>query len=170
MWFWSPGLKGLFWVVYVVLITHYTTMVLCIITPSCIYSTLYISLPFTAGPTATIASFTHINASATRIQWTVDNLPQSRIINGYTLKYTATTTGSTLTVETAGQLNHAVLSGLMPFTEYTVLIRMRTVHGEGKWSNSRHFMTLPSGQCCLWMSNAWEMQRIHTYVHTYMYI
>ena len=115
------------------------------------YNVLYILLyycnsPFTAGPTVTIAPVTHINASAVRVDWTSYNLPKARIITGYTLKYTATATGSTFVAERAALANHAVLSGLMPYTEYSVVIRMRTEHGEGKWSNTSQFMTLPSGQ------------------------
>ena len=100
-----------------------------------------------AVPTVTIAFIEHINASAIRIEWTLDNMPQPRIITGYTLRYTATETDSTLTVSTTGSLNYAVLTGLMPYTNYTMMIRMKTKHGNGQWSNSSQFMTASSGQC-----------------------
>ena len=100
-----------------------------------------------AAPTVTIAFIEHINASAIRIEWILDNLPQPRIITGYMLRYTATETDFTLTVDTTGPLNHAVLTGLMPYTNYSVMNRMRTEHGDGQWSNSSQFMTASSGQC-----------------------
>lgn len=108
-----------------------------------------ISLPFTVGPAVTIESLTPINASSIHIQWTVDNMPQAHIITGYTLKYFTATTDPTFTLHPAKQSNHVIQSGLMPYTEYTVMVRVETVHGEGEWSDGRLVMTLSSGQSSL---------------------
>jgi len=102
-----------------------------------------------------------VNSTSLYVTWGVPELPRG-IIEFYQVDYSSVCSATTR-MNTTANSTHTYLSGLSPFTVYTVRVRAFTVEF-GNFSVERRRMTSEAGELKL------NMKAKHEYVHTYVYV
>ena len=77
---------------------------------------------------------TTVNATAVQVRWSAPSQPNG-VITWYEITYQALPSGSALKQEVDGSSLSLVLSGLRPFTEYSVSVRAATGRVLKQWGN-----------------------------------
>ena len=111
-----------------------------------------------------------VNSTSLYVTWAVPELPRG-IIEFYQVEYSSICSATTR-MNTTANSTHTYLSGLSPFTEYTVHVRAFTVEF-GNFSVERRRMTSEAGELKLNMNAHIHVQyahiRICTCPHTFAY-
>ena len=102
-----------------------------------------------------------VNSTSLYVTWGVPELPRG-IIEFYQVEYSSVCSATTR-MNTTANSTHTYLSGLSPFTVYTVRVRAFTVEF-GNFSVERRRMTSEAGELKL------NMKAKHEHVHTYVYM
>ena len=102
-----------------------------------------------------------VNSTSLYVTWGVPELPRG-IIEFYQVEYSSACSATTR-MNTTANSTHTYLSGLSPFTVYTVRVRAFTVEF-GNFSVERRRMTSEAGELKL------NMKAKHEHVHTYVYM
>ena len=102
-----------------------------------------------------------VNSTSLYVTWEVPELPRG-VIEFYQVEYSSICSATTR-MNTTANSTHTYLSGLSPFTEYTVHVRAFTVEF-GNFSVERRRMTSEAGELKLNMNAHIHVQYAHIYI------